>query len=118
MLLFLGEDHTGFLSSQNYRLLSNKTSPNGKYVITEYASVTEGGHAPYGQHLVLTTNGAIKDPEHGYVIFAGYCDPAPNYYWGSNSNVVVECKVDSGRSIRTGANLAFGIKVEIVAIEK
>jgi hypothetical protein len=115
MLFFLGAN---FISSQNYELLSNKISPNGKYVITEYVSMTEEGHAAYGQHLVIATKGVIQDPDHGHVIFAGYCDPAPNYYWGSNSNVVVECKVDSGRSIRTSANLAFGIKVEVVAIEK
>ena len=39
---------SGFIADQNYTMSSNKSSPNGKYVITEYASTSDGGHGPYG----------------------------------------------------------------------
>ena len=109
---------TTFIANQNYKMLTNKSSPNGKYIVTEYSSRREGGHAPYGQHLVLEPKGMTKDPDHGHIIFAGYCNPRPNYFWGSNSKIVIECKTDSNKSILTSSTLAFGIDIEIIGIEK
>lgn len=101
---------TGF----DYSVVSKGASPSGHLKLYEVESLSEGGHAPYGQHLVLSSSGSVRKPEDGYVVFAGYCDRPLSYSWKSDEHISVTCKVNDKIDTRTKAEVVQGIKVEVV----
>jgi len=101
------------LQEYEFKKISSKISPNGKFIVSEYTSLTEGGHAPYGEHLVLNKKREGADIFHGYIIFAGYCEPGMGYSWDSDGRILIKCKAKKDCSIMTQAQLVYGIKIEV-----
>lgn len=102
------------ISDFDSNLVSSKVSPNGQYTVFEFESTSEGGHAPYGQELVLTNKKNIKSPEDGYIIFAGYCNRPMTYSWKSNNAIQVVCESNEKITIRTKSDKAFDINIEVI----
>jgi hypothetical protein len=81
--------------------------------VHEFRSHIDGlGHAPYGNILALSIGPKIKNPDEGYVFFAGYCKGSTLYEWSSNETISVRC-IDGnrGHGPRTLASVMYGIKV-------
>lgn len=93
----------------DYDILSSKSSPNGSYIITELNSMSEGAHAPYGQHLVLSRR-PVNTPDKGYVIFAGYCNKL-SYEWSSDTDITILCSGLDKEKVRSSAIKAYGIQI-------
>jgi hypothetical protein len=88
-------------------------SPDGKYRVFEFGSMSDGaGHAPYGTNLTLTRKGRISSPADGYVIFGGYCKGRVGVEWKGNTRLDVYC--EQGDAVRTQATRAYGIDIEVV----
>ncbi len=104
-----------YLDDYNYTKESSSASPNGYWLLTEFQSMSEGGHAPYGQYLSLTRKSEINTPEKGYVVFAGYCDNTFGYEWKSDELVLIKCKPDEGKNILTISKAAFGVRFEVAS---
>lgn len=94
----------------DYDIASSKRSPNGNYIITEFDSMSEGAHAPYGQHLTVSKM-PVNTPDKGYVIFAGYCNDL-SYVWNSDTNITISCSGFDQEKVRSRAINAFGIKIK------
>ena len=101
-----------FIGSIRYEFISSKGSPDGRFVITELRSTREGAHAPYGQHLVLST-GELATPDKGHVIFAGYCSTL-SYSWSAKDEIIIACDdpVLDTDPVRTKSTRAFGIEIK------
>lgn len=112
--LFILWHFSGYmLSGFDYSIVSKGASPSGHLTLYEVESLSEGGHAPYGQHLVLSS-GSVRKPDDGYVVFAGYCYQPLSYSWKSDEHISVTCKVKDKIDTRTKAEIVQGIKVEVV----
>lgn len=85
-------------------------SPDGSLVIQEFRSNRDGfDHAPYGQMLVLSRK-PTRNPEDGYVFFAGYCQKL-SYAWEGMTRVNVQCLGDDTEP-RTLSTQMYGIEVQ------
>lgn len=102
------------LVNLDYSIVSKSTSPSGNLNVFEVEALSEGGHAPYGQHLVLSSSGSVRKPDDGYVVFAGYCYQPLSYSWKSDEHISVTCKIKDRIDTRTKAEVVQGIKVEVV----
>lgn len=101
-----------FYESQFYPQFSQKTSPDGEKTIYEFNQLSDGkNHAPYGKLLSLSYNRNIRNPEAGYIFFAGYCNPL-NYSWQGNEKILVVCHAKEKAPVRTLASSINGITVE------
>lgn len=98
----------------DYRVVSSKPSPNGNWMAFEIDSTSEGGQAPYGQHVVLCQKNRINTPDEGYVVFAGYCEQPLTYSWPTNEILSIECSSKEKSPVRTSVVKAFGIAVETI----
>lgn len=98
-----------FLDGLDYDVSSNKRSPNGNYLLTEVLSTSEGGHAPYGEHLILSRK-AVDTPDEGCVIFAGYCKSL-SYSWKSDAEITISCSGLDTENVMSSAVKAHGIQV-------
>ena len=104
-----------YLDGYNYTKESSSPSPSGRWLITMFQSMSEGGHAPYGQYLSLTRKSEINTPEKGHIVFAGYCGQSFDFEWKSDHLVLIKCGSDEGKNILTISNAAFGIKFEVIS---
>jgi hypothetical protein len=104
---------SSILEGMDYSVESKKASPSGRYVLYEVHSRSEGGHAPYGQHLVLSSGGQVRQPNDGYVVFAGYCIPRVAYSWTSDVQITITCKSNEKTIARTKVEVVQGIKVDV-----
>jgi len=96
----------------NYDIESIQHAPNKVFKVIELNSLTEGGHAPYGQYLVLAYSGTtVSSPYDGYVIYAGYCAKL-SYSWKRDDLIEISCSSDKIENIRTVTNKAQGINVK------
>lgn len=86
---------TELLGATDYNSVTSVPSPDGKWVITELQSMSEGAHAPYGQHLVLASK-AVARADQGHVIFAGYCE-ALTYQWAGSGAILFDAGLKSRR---------------------
>lgn len=93
----------------DYDIYSSERSPNGSYIITGFDSMSEGAHAPYGQHLTLSKL-PVNTPDKGYVIFAGYCNKL-SYVWNSDTDITISCSGLDEEKVRSSAVKAYGIKI-------
>lgn len=98
-----------FFDGIDYKILSSKRSPDANYLITEFQSMSEGSHAPYGKHLVLSW-GPVNKPDKGHVIFAGYCNTL-TYSWASEKEITVECNSTEKDNIKSISTAAYGIEI-------
>lgn len=71
--------------------------------------MSEAGHAPYGEHLVLSKF-AISSPEKGHVIYAGYCNKL-KYSWVANEKIEISCQREDSEKVITLSNKAYAINV-------
>lgn len=101
------------LTGTEYSLKSKKISPLGRNTIYELQSNSEQGHAPYGQHLVLSSWMPVRSPDDGYVVFAGYCNQKFEYTWESEREVSIKCKSNEKDHTKTKAELVRGIKFRV-----
>lgn len=93
---------------------SQKTSPNGNFIVHEYAYSSDSDrHAPYGTYLLLLPTKSFEDPKEGYVIFAGYCVAPIAYSWLSNEDIHITCESDEPDNIRTLSSKAFGVRISV-----
>ncbi|ABM36326.1 hypothetical protein [Polaromonas naphthalenivorans] len=99
----------------NYSQISQQSSPDGRKTIFEFRSFQDGKeHAPYGTTLSLSFNKSIRNPDSGYVFFAGYCAQPIAYSWQGNEKIVVNCQPSTENRIpRTQAIVMYGIAVEL-----
>lgn len=96
-----------FISTEK---MSEQKSPNGKYVIEEIRSYSEGGHAPYGTELVLSP---VFWREKNHVILAGYFNGDLSYQWIDDKKILVKYKSRSDeRTIFTKTESVRGITIE------
>ncbi|GIT99927.1 hypothetical protein TSL6_04340 [Sulfurovum sp. TSL6] len=107
-LAFKGFIH--ILSSSNYKLNSIKSASNTKFIVSEFESLSEAGHAPYGKHLTLSKK-PIDTPSEGHIIYAGYCLNL-EYSWLSNNRIQVNCRTDKPENPVSLSKTAYGIVVE------
>lgn len=98
------------LDGMDYELVSSASSPDGQIIVSELHSSSEAGHAPYGQHLVLSRK-KITRPGEEHVIFAGYCKSL-SYSWASNTEIVVSCESSNTDAIKTKSIKALGIEIK------
>ncbi len=98
-----------FFDGVDYDISSSKRSPDGRHLITEIQSMSEGSHAPYGQHLVFSWR-PVNTPDKGYVIFAGYCDDL-TYSWISDIEITISCSGSGEQKVRSRAVNAYGIQI-------
>ena len=102
-----------FLTGMYYELDSERASPDGTMIIYRFQSLEDSlGHAPYGHTLALARNRKIREPDQGYVFFAGYCVAPVQYEWKSNTKVSVRCQRGRDTKIRTLASVMYGIEIE------
>lgn len=101
------------LEGMAYSVKSKKPSPSGHYVLYALDSNAEGGHAPYGQHFVLSSGKRIYQPDDGYVVFAGYCIPPVAYSWISDTQIDITCKSNEKVVAKTKVKMVRGIKVNV-----
>lgn len=113
--LFLFQFGMSSIDGSGYSNVSNKRAPSGEYTIYHVQSVAELGHAPYGDHLILSESSFVQKPEDGYVIFAGYCQPPLAYAWKSAKQIIIQCKARDPEKAHTitKTDIAFGIDVEV-----
>ena len=104
-----------YLPSLSYSIDSNKVSPNGHFSVTEFYSNSEGGHAPYGQHLVLSREKIIRHPDEGHLIFAGYCSKL-NYEWNQVNNITISCHSRENAQIMAQSVMVYGIEIDLQMI--
>ncbi|MCB2427696.1 hypothetical protein [Methylophaga pinxianii] len=115
LLVLLGFGYAAFQAviyytkGMDYQSLSSKSSPDNRYLITEFLSMTEVSQAPYGLHLVLST-APVKLPEDGQVIFAGYCDHF-FYEWYSNQQISISCDGYDEHQLMSRSVKAYGIDI-------
>lgn len=98
-----------FTKGIDYQHLSSKSSPDDRYLMTEFLSMSEASQAPYGLHLVLSTVPVIS-PEDGQVIFAGYCDHL-FYEWSSNQQISISCDGYKEHQLMARSVKAYGIDI-------
>jgi hypothetical protein len=102
-----------FFAGINYPHISKQSSPSGKMTVHEFTSMHDNlGHAPYGRTLSLSlSNTLLKNPDEGYVFFAGYCNTL-QYEWKSDDEMHIFCN-QGGRKVgaRTLASVMYGVKV-------
>jgi hypothetical protein len=114
--MFLIPSYLGFrvlrhlLDGMDYQFVSSASAPDGRLVVTELQSSSEGAHAPYGQHLVLSRE-VVSTPDEGYVLFAGYCKSV-SYSWASNEEIIISCDGGNAETIRTKSIRALGIEIK------
>lgn len=101
-----------FLFDLDWELISSAKSPNGSFNIKYYRSKSEGGHAPYGDNLVIESWKSFPNPRQGETFFASYCDNSLSYKWVGNGKIVINCK-PGNEPHRTQAITVHGIKVEV-----
>ena len=103
------------LDTLNYSQKSQQSSPDGRKTIFEFRSHQDGrDHAPYGSTLSLSFSQSLRNPDSGYVFFAGYCHPSLTYSWQGNEKIVVNCPSGKeGKTVRTQATRMYGIAVEL-----
>ena len=104
-----------YLPSTSYDIDSNKVSPNGRFSVTEFYSKTDSGHAPYGQHLVLSPEKIIRHPDEGHLIFAGYCSKL-SYEWNQDNNITIICKSRGNTQVRAQSVMVYGIEIDLQLI--
>jgi hypothetical protein len=110
-LIWLAANH--FLTGLYYQLDSERSSPDGRMTIYSFQSLQDGlGHAPYGHTLALSRHGRIREPDEGYVFFAGYCVSPVQYEWKTDNRVFVRCQRGRDTKIRTLATMMYGIQIE------
>ena len=90
-------------------LVSTESAPGGSLIVTELHSLSESGHAPYGQYLVLSRK-QVTTPDKGFVIFAGYCNSL-SYSWISNTEIFISCDSGNSDTIRTKSIRALGVEI-------
>jgi hypothetical protein len=114
-LFLLFQAASYLFDSLNYLLRSQQSSPDGRKTVFEFVSYQDGkDHAPYGSTLSLSFKASIRNPDAGYVFFAGYCKQNLTYSWQSNEKIVVNCQSSKeSKTIRTQAILMHGIAVEL-----
>jgi hypothetical protein len=100
-----------------YEFISRHLSPNGELGIFAFRSATEGGHAPYGDHLTLSPGESLRRPSDGYVVFAGYCSKELSVFWRSDSEVLIRCVTTEPNPVRTLANKALGVDVRLDIVQ-
>lgn len=98
-----------YLGGMDYQNVSSKSAPDSRYLITEFHSMTEVSHAPYGLHLVLSSK-PVNTPENGHVIFAGYCKSLA-YSWITNREIMVTCVGSEEDPVRSRSLMAYGISI-------
>ena len=106
-----------FLVGFDFNVVSSKTSPDGVYTIFEIESMSEGGHAPYGHELVLSSRKHINHAAQGDVIFAGYCHRPLTYAWQSDKNIQIVCTSNEKQAVRTRVTMVQGINIETIIKE-
>ena len=94
------------LRDSSYELVATQRSPSGMLTIAAFRSVSEAGHAPYGDHLVLSPEPHIRRPSDGYVVFAGYCSNELRFSWTSDTEVVIQCDTKESNPVVTLASRA------------
>jgi len=103
-----------FVTGFDFNVVSSKTSPDGSYTIFEIESMSEGGHAPYGHELVLSSRKHINHAAQGDVIFAGYCHRPLSYAWQSDKSIQIACTSNEKQSVRTRVAMMQGINIETI----
>src|SRR5690554_4569417 len=96
-----------------YTPKSQQSSPSGKYTILAFSSVSESGHAPYGDYLVISKTGKVSNPGNEMIVFAGYCKNSPEYSWISNTKIEVVCENKEPNPIQTLVQKVYGITIEV-----
>lgn len=107
-LAFKGLIHIS--NSLSYQLNTTKLASNKKFIVSEFESISEAGHAPYGKHLTLSKK-PIDSPGQGHIIYAGYCLNL-EYSWLSDNRIQVKCRTDKPEKVISLSKTAYGIVVE------
>lgn len=102
--------------SLDFETVSQKDSPSGAYTVQAIRSNGEGGHAPYGQHLLLRSNSGVQFPDakDGHVIFAGYCEQPVDYAWVGDKRITIVCKARDKGSAATRVTVSRGVSIEVM----
>ena len=99
-----------YSSSIHWKSLAATESPNGELSVKSHAYGSDGNrHAPYGTYIFLNQKYEFSNPK-GHVIFAGYCENEPKFYWLSDSQLAIKCKLQK-EHIRTLASKAYGVSI-------
>jgi hypothetical protein len=103
-----------FLFQMDWQHISSANSPDGTFTIRHYQSLSEAGHAPYGDNLVIESSRAFPSSRSGETFFAAYCGSGLKYEWSSNKKIQITCpQVTEQYPIRTHAIIVHGINVEV-----
>lgn len=105
------------IRDSEYTVLSSQLSPSGGVTIAALRSTSEAAHAPYGEYLVLSSKPAIKSPNEGYVVFAGYCGGGLTFSWKSDAEVSIRCETTTPNPVQTLASKAFGIDIHLDLVQ-
>lgn len=97
----------------DWELISTAPSTDREYTIKYYRSLSEAGHAPYGDNLVIESWSSFPYPKESETFFAGYCGKSFEYHWENNKKIIIKCPT-SQDPIRTQAIVVHGIKVEVI----
>ena len=97
--------------TSTYKTVSIENSPDNKFRAYHVNSISEGGTAPYGKHIFISSwyqpfPYLYLDP-----VFAGYCIGKPDVQWNSSQSLIIEINVKEKKSIIVQKSGYKGVKI-------